>query len=73
MTRDALPMDDPEVRKLAIRNHYPEEEWICARTMERQLDGRLDRLSCAKCFQDWPCATREALVAWYRNNPPEVG
>lgn len=64
--RYALPMDDSEVRQMALQNHYPEEQWYYNRDGNNPIKPRV---SCGMCHQDWPCATKLALRDWCQANP----
>jgi hypothetical protein len=56
--RPVLPgLDDPLVRSVADRDHTPAELWVW-----RKGEGlRPLPITCERCRQEWPCATRLAL------------
>jgi hypothetical protein len=67
MTRTALPLDSKLARELAATNHHPAEIW-------QNINGAFKdypEIRCAKCNQEWPCATRNNLLA-LDPNPPLV-
>lgn len=50
-----LDLTDPEIRRMAERNHQPDEVWAA--------NGTLISVYCEKCGNDWPCVTRRRLDA----------
>lgn len=65
MTDPRLPdVSIPEIRRMVLRDHYPEEHWLLGK------NGPYALVYCASCWQGWPCRSiKAAREASEQTNP----